>query len=63
MCRRDSVSNPREDAARLIETGALTRERSLTPEQREARRLQKIRQELIQNGIKQPASGTFGKLK
>jgi hypothetical protein len=57
------VTTPREDAVRLIETGALTRERALTAEQREARRKQKIRQELIQGGIKQPASGIFGKVK
>lgn len=57
------MTTPREDAVRLIETGALTRERALTAEQREARRKQKIRQELIQGGIKQPASGIFGKVK
>lgn len=57
------MSNPREDAARLIETGALNRERALTPEQLEARRLQRVRQEIIQRGVKQPASGTFGRLK
>lgn len=49
--------------AELVQGAAALRERALTPEQVERRRVVAARQLVIQAGVKQPASGVFGRLK